>query len=142
MYDIELPSHKSIFQILTERFLKVQMLAHNQKELDTRAFKCKLLIMTSGNNHEETVNFFMDNNYFNADPNHIVFFQQASLPAIDTNGKIVMKSKSEINQAPNGNGALFEAINTNKKIKNIIKSTSYVQVIGVDNVLNKIMDPV
>jgi UDP-N-acetylglucosamine/UDP-N-acetylgalactosamine diphosphorylase len=98
--------------------------------------------MTSGNNHEETVKFFEDNRFFTADPKLIVFFKQASLPAIDTSGKIVMKTKHEINQAPNGNGALFEAINTNRKIKNIIKSTSYVQVIGVDNVLNKIMDPV
>lgn len=98
--------------------------------------------MTSGNNHEETYSFFEQNQFFKADPDHLVFFKQASLPAIDTNGKIVMKAKDEINQAPNGNGALFEAINSNRRIKNIINGTTYIQVIGVDNVLNKIMDPV
>lgn len=97
MYDINLPSHKSIFQILTERFLAVQMLAHNQTTLDTKKFKCKLLIMTSGGNHEETYSFFEQNNFFKADPEHLVFFKQASLPAIDTNGKIVMRAKDEIN---------------------------------------------
>lgn len=143
MYDIGLPSRKSIFQILTERFLRVQMLAHGQENLmDTTQFKCKLLIMTSGNNHDETVTFFQQHSFFGAQPDQIIFFKQASLPAIDVNGKILMKSKHEVNLAPNGNGALFEAINTNNMIKRHIKSTKMVQVIGVDNVLNKIMDPV
>ena len=118
------------------------MKAHGDQMVQTSKFKCKLLIMTSGNNHEETVEFFEQNNLFGAEKGQIIFFKQSSLPAIDTDGKIVMKSKHETNQAPNGNGALFEAINSNKMIKGIIKSTKFVQVIGVDNVLNKILDPV
>jgi UDP-N-acetylglucosamine/UDP-N-acetylgalactosamine diphosphorylase len=52
-----------------------------------------------------------------------------------------MKSPSEVQLAPNGNGALFESISTNRLVKGHIQSADYVQVIGVDNVLNKIMDP-
>lgn len=119
------------------------MLAHGQEHLmDTSQFKCKLLIMTSGNNHEETVSFFQEHAFFGAQREQIIFFKQSSLPAIDVNGKILMKSKYEVNLAPNGNGALFEAINSNSWIKRHIKTTKMVQVIGVDNVLNKIMDPV
>jgi UDP-N-acetylglucosamine/UDP-N-acetylgalactosamine diphosphorylase len=43
--------------------------------------------------------------------------------------------------SPNGNGALFESINTNYIVKNHISRAEYVQVIGVDNVLNKVLDP-
>ena len=60
---------------------------------------------------------------------------------MDLEGKIMMKSPYEVQLSPNGNGALFEAINNNAIIKNHIKRVKYVQVIGVDNVLNKILDP-
>ena len=44
--------------------------------------------------------------------------------------------------APNGNGALFDAVNRNPIVKEILQHVDYVQVIGVDNVLNKLLDPV
>lgn len=52
-----------------------------------------------------------------------------------------MKSKHELQLSPNGNGALFESIASNYVIENHIKNSEYVQVIGVDNVLNKLLDP-
>jgi UDP-N-acetylglucosamine pyrophosphorylase len=36
-----------------------------------------------------------------------LFFPQDALPALDHEGKIIMKSKFEVQLAPNGNGALF-----------------------------------
>ena len=62
-------------------------------------------------NHNETVQFFEDNSYFGANKENIIFFPQSSLPAIDENGKILRDSPSSIIMAPNGNGALFEAVN-------------------------------
>lgn len=53
-----------------------------------------------------------------------------------------MKSKGELQLSPNGNGALFDSINTNSLVKRHIQSVDYVQVIGVDNVLNKLLDPI
>lgn len=97
--------------------------------------------MTSNINHKDTVEFFETNNYFGAHPDSIVFFEQSTLPAMDLEGKIIMKSPYEVQLSPNGNGALFEAINYNALIKNHIKKVKFVQVIGVDNVLNKILDP-
>lgn len=52
-----------------------------------------------------------------------------------------MKSACEVQLSPNGNGALFQAIQNNSTVKKIIQSTKYVQVIGVDNVMNKLLDP-
>ncbi len=43
---------------------------------------------------------------------------------------------------PNGNGAVFEAVNANETVKGILQESEYVQIIGVDNVLNRILDPV
>jgi len=60
----------------------------------------------------------------------------------DKDGKILLKSPSELQLQSNGNGALFEAINTNREVKECIEKVDYVQVVGVDNVLNRILDPV
>lgn len=64
------------------------------------------------------------------------------LPAVDLNGKILMESPHEIKLAPNGNGALFDSIANRPNIKAYIESLEYVQVIGVDNPINKVLDPV
>ena len=64
------------------------------------------------------------------------------LPAVDLNGKILMESPHEIKLAPNGNGALFDSIANRPNIKACIESLDYVQVIGVDNPINKVLDPV
>lgn len=141
MYNIGLPSNKSIFQILTERFLRAQMLAHGTDKLTPQVQKCKMLVMTSALNHEETKKFFKDNKYFGALESSFIFFSQAVIPAVDTEGKILMKSPHELQLSPNGNGGFFEAVNSNAVVKNHVKTTEFVQVIGVDNVLNKLLDP-
>lgn len=64
------------------------------------------------------------------------------LPAVDLNGKIIMHSPHEIKLAPNGNGALFDSIANRPNIKAYIESLDYVQVIGVDNPINKVLDPI
>lgn len=82
--------------------------------------------MTSALNHYETIKFFEDNQYFGGDKNSFVFFQQSVLPAVDLEGKIIMKSKHELQLSPNGNGALFESIASNYVIENHIKNSEYV----------------
>ena len=64
------------------------------------------------------------------------------LPAVSLEGKIYMKSKDEIALAPNGNGGLLDAIAISNEVKQYLRQIDYVQIIGVDNVINKILDPV
>ena len=99
--------------------------------------------MTSRINHEQTVDFFTKNNYFGAKKDNVIFFEQAILPVISaSDGKILLEDKHKINLGPNGNGALFDSLANNPSVKDIISQTDYVQIIGVDNVLNRILDPV
>ena len=53
-----------------------------------------------------------------------------------------MHSPYEIKLAPNGNGALFDSIANRPSVKAYIETLDYVQVIGVDNPINKVLDPV
>jgi UDP-N-acetylglucosamine/UDP-N-acetylgalactosamine diphosphorylase len=67
---------------MTERFVKAQMLAHGTRLPTAEAQQCKLLIMTSRINHDQTKEFFVRNNYFGAKKSNIIFFEQAVLPVI------------------------------------------------------------
>ena len=94
------------------------MLAHESEGKEVQ--KCKILIMTSAINHKDTVKFFEMNNYFGAVKENVVFFQQSVLPAISPEGKILMEDTHKIVMAPNGNGALFDAVNRNPEVKKVI----------------------
>ncbi|CDW76463.1 udp-n-acetylglucosamine pyrophosphorylase [Stylonychia lemnae] len=140
-YSLNLPSMKSIFQILLEKFLKAQMLAHNSKNLTDECQNCKFMVMTNPLNHIEIQKFFEFNNYFGASKESIVFFEQQVLPIVNFDGKIIMEEPNKIVLAPNGSGAIFDAINNNIRVKEIIDSISYVQIIHVDNPISKVLDP-
>lgn len=57
-YDVNLPSKKSLFQLLVERCIRVQCMAHDSMFPTTVVQMCKILFMTSPTNHNETVEFF------------------------------------------------------------------------------------
>ena len=85
-----------------------------------------MFVMTSYENHDETVNFFRDNDFFGGDQNSFVFFPQSMLPAVDSNGKIMMQSASSLKLAPNGNGALFDSLKNNREVQGLISTLDYV----------------
>jgi len=132
--------------------LKAQLLAHSAYAVSFREDPdkpvipadvqlCKMLVMTSYENHDATIAHFEEHAYFGAKKENFLFFQQNMLPAVSFDGKIMMQSPFAIKLAPNGNGALFEAIQQRADVQDVIKSMSYVQVIGVDNAINKVLDP-
>lgn len=149
MYNINMPSNKSLFEYLCSRFLSVQNLSKNiiRNNLDINEFNNQftpslLLIMTSLENHEESVNFFTENNFFGINKENIIFFPQDTLPALDLDGKIISKSHSEIFQAPNGNGGCFIAMKKHKIIEQCLeRKIDFLHVISIDNPLSIPLDP-
>jgi len=63
-----LPSGKSIFQLLVEKFLFAQ------KNAGAQVKKCTMFIMTSDDNHVETVAHFKENAFFGSTEDQIIFF--------------------------------------------------------------------
>jgi len=53
-----------------------------------------------------------------------------------------MASQSSLKLAPNGNGALFDSLKNNLLVQDLMSKVDYIQIIGVDNALNKVLDPV
>lgn len=82
----------------------------NVPVVPAEAQKSKMFIMTSPENHKETVNFFKEHSFFGGMESSFVFFTQAMLPAMNEDGKIMMTSNHTLMLAPNGNGALFDSV--------------------------------
>lgn len=99
-------------------------------------------VMTSDKNHEATVNFFEEKNYFGYKKEYITFFKQEMAPASDYQGKIYMEEKWKMSTSPNGNGGWFVSMK-NCGILDIVKKEGieWLNVFAVDNVLQRIADP-
>lgn len=101
-----------------------------------------LYIMTSEKNNSETIDFFEKNNYFGYNSSYVKFFIQDMAPSVDFNGKIFMESKSEMAVSPNGNGGWFSSIVRAGLLDEIReKGIEWINVFAVDNVLQRIADP-
>lgn len=101
-----------------------------------------LYIMTSEKNNSETIDFFEKNNYFGYNSSYVKFFIQDMAPSVDFDGKIFMESKSEMAVSPNGNGGWFSSIVRAGLLDEIReKGIEWINVFAVDNVLQRIVDP-
>ena len=53
-------------------------------------------VMTSKDNHDETVCFLENNNYFGYEKDKVKFFKQGELPLIDTQGRVILDENVRI----------------------------------------------
>lgn len=100
-------------------------------------------IMTSEKNNEDTTRFFEEHNYFGYNREYIYFFIQEMAPSVDYDGKIYMEDKYKLSVSPNGNGGWFSSLakaGLLDKMKEL--GIEWLNTFAVDNVLQKIADPV
>lgn len=67
-------------------------------------------VMTSATNDAETRAYFEENDHFGLGAENVRFFRQRMLPALDPQGRIVLRTPSELFRAPNGHGGTLEAL--------------------------------
>jgi len=101
-----------------------------------------MYIMTSQKNKQETVTFLESHKYFGYPKEYVHFFSQDMLPAVDFKGHILLSEVGEIAMAPNGNGGWFSSMKTAGLLTDLKKQgIKWINVFAVDNVLQKIADP-
>lgn len=133
-YDLGLPSHKSIFEILCDTL---------KEAVEKYQVTIPWYLMTSDENNRETVQFFEEHHYFGYDNNAVKFFKQGKLPMLSLDGKILLNEEGTIKQAADGHGGIFEAMRQNGVLDEMkAKGIEWIFIGGVDNVLVKMVDPV
>lgn len=101
-----------------------------------------IAIMTSDINHDDTVSFFKEHDYFGYNSDYVYFFVQDMAPATDYNGKIYLEEKYKPAMSPNGNGGWFTSFAGAGLLDEFNKlGVEWMNVFAVDNVLQRIADP-
>lgn len=139
MYDVGLPTHKSLFQLQAERILKL-----SEPWMQATGQKSELIwyVMTSGPTMKMTEAFFESNRYFGLSKSNVVFFEQNTIPSFGFDGKVLLDEKHKIARSPNGNGGLYEVLHQKKILDHMIAhGIEYVHVYCVDNILIRVCDP-
>ena len=99
--------------------------------------------MTSDKNHDETIAFFEEKNYFGYPKDFVKFFKQEMAPSVDFQGKLYMESADSLSLSPNGNGGWFYSMEVTGVLKDVkARGVEWLNIFAVDNVLQRIADPV
>ncbi len=101
-----------------------------------------LFVMTSDKNHEATLKFLTEHDYFGYNGEYVHFFRQEMAPAADYHGKIYLEEKGKLSTSPNGNGGWFISMKKAGLLELVhSEGIQWLNVFAVDNVLQRIADP-
>lgn len=133
MYNIGVTRELYIFECLMNNLLDVV------RQADTWIH---LFVMTSDKNHQATVRFLKEHQYFGYREEYVHFFMQEMAAATDYSGKIYLEEKGKLSTSPNGNGGWFISMK-NAGLLDVLKQEGieWLNVFAVDNVLQRIADP-
>ena len=134
MYNVGVNKKLYIFECLINNLMDVV------KETGTYIH---LFVMTSEKNNDATVSFFEEKNFFGYKSEYVHFFKQEMAAATDYDGKIYLEEKGRMATSPNGNGGWYISLKKAGLTEVLEKNgIEWLNVFAVDNVLQRIADPV
>ena len=163
MYDIGLPSHRSLFQVrLLVHSLHPSIRSPSPRRRPPQLQAERLLalqrlagapagggggipwyIMTSAATRQATERFFGAHSNWGIQAGDIQFFDQGCLPCLDPGtGAMLMAAPHQVATAPDGNGGLYPALRASGALADMARrGVECVYVYCVDNALVSVGDP-
>ena len=129
--------------VTKELYIFEQLIANLKAVTEEAKAWVPLYIMTSEKNDKETREFFTEHGFFGYHPGYVKFFVQEMVPAVDFEGNLLLEESDSLAMSPNGNGGWFKSLlkaGLGEDLRE--KRIEYLNVFAVDNVLQKIADPV
>jgi UDP-N-acetylglucosamine/UDP-N-acetylgalactosamine diphosphorylase len=144
-FDIGLPSHSTLFQLICARIKDLAMEAASEITVtgSTKA-TIPLAVMTAPHNDAETRAYFAQHDNFGL--SSVQFCVQGMLPCMTDddgehhNNKIILESPTRVAMAPDGNGGIYRALY--QDCTNLLDEVDYLHVFSIDNALVLPCDPV
>jgi UDP-N-acetylglucosamine/UDP-N-acetylgalactosamine diphosphorylase len=132
-YPVTPLTSKTLFQVFAEK------IARSSERFGTTIH---WFILTSEINNDATVQAFEENAYFGLSSETVHFIVQGLVPAVDTEGKILLSGKGTIAMTPDGHGGSLRALVRSGAVDTMrelgVDCVSYFQV---DNPLVQCIDP-
>lgn len=137
------PKGKYNIGITKDVYIFERLIRNLQDVTDKAGCFVPLYIMTSDKNNDETIAFFEEKDYFGYPKEFVKFFKQEMAPSVDYDGKLLMESSDSLSLSPNGNGGWFYSMAVNNVVDDVHKrGIEWLNIFAVDNVLQRIADPV
>ncbi len=133
MYPIGPVSQRTLFQMHCDRLLAVMKRYHAS---------IPLYVMTSPATDDETRAYFESQQRCGLAEDQLKIFCQGTMPAVDSEGKILMASKSQLALSPDGHGGLLTALDRHACLADARqRGIQYLFYAQVDNPLVQLCDP-
>jgi len=133
LFDVGLPSKKSLLQIQAERIRKME---------DLSGGKIVWYVMASQATVDDITDAFETHNYFGFDSDQVKIFSQGTLPCLSEEGDILLRDRSVMATNPDGNGGLFKALKKEGIMEDMkSRGLKHLFMYCVDNILVKVADP-
>ncbi len=124
---------KPLFQVFADYLLKIA---------EKYGKPVPWYVMTSGLNHQPTVDFFKQHNHFGLNPDDVMFFTQGTMPSIGYDGRVLLAERGMLALNPDGHGGSLRALHVSGALEDMtrrgVEQISYFQV---DNPNVKCIDP-
>ncbi|XP_015598685.1 UDP-N-acetylhexosamine pyrophosphorylase [Cephus cinctus] len=140
IYDVGLPSHKTLLHLQAERIRRLQEIA---EQAFGKSGEITWYVLTSEATQKPTLDYFRENKFFGLKEENVVTFEQGMLPCFTFNGQIILDEKYKLSRAPDGNGGVYRALKVQGILNDMEKrGIRSVHAHSVDNILVKVADPV
>eukprot|EP01138_Halocafeteria_seosinensis_P003364 gb/GECG01003440.1/.p1 GENE.gb/GECG01003440.1/~~gb/GECG01003440.1/.p1 ORF type:complete len:525 (+),score=77.26 gb/GECG01003440.1/:1-1575(+) len=142
-YNIGLPLQKTLFKIQCQKILRLKQIVADEQQIPADQVRMPWYIMTSPATDQDVRDFFEANDYLEFPREDIFFFQQGTLPCLDTEGNFILENSSKVAESPDGNGGIYRALHTSGAIKDMERrGVKFINAFAVDNPLIRPNDPI